>query len=604
MDGLVEVVWWHEGRSPAYGDGVTFWALGEMVRGRAGLQESDDEATTRARIAAMLERHVADAQEREWIEPALLSLLGVDSGAASQAGGQQLFGAWRTFFERLAATGPVVMVFEDLHHADPGLLDFIDHLLEWSRALPILIVTLARPELLERRPDWGAGKRSFTSIYLEPLPVEAMRETARRAWCRACRTRPATPSSRGPTGCRSTRSKPSGCCWPRAGSLLEGGVYRAGRRLERAGRARDADRADLRPPRRARRGRPSAGRGRGGPGPELHAGRLAAVSGSRRSALEPRLRALVRRELLVQQVDPRSPERGQYAFVQALIREVAYNTLAKRDRKVRHLAAARYFEIARDRRAGRRAGRPLPRRPRLRRRRTRGRRPGGPGAGGAARSGRARGVTGLPRAGDRLPRARPGRQPEPRPTAPTSTNVRLRLRCAGLERDVAERHALAALEARRELGDRQDIALATAEYAAAMLGFAAPIAGQTARPAQSGLGRSFRISRRPTAGVRLMIMLARVDAPQDDPEVMRWIERLLPVAERLRDDRGRSPEGLIMRSSALFRLRRPTEGLIMLRGGHELAVANDLEQVHRRLANDPDVLRAVRRSARGPDAGA
>ena len=172
IDGLVETVWWHDGRSPAYGEGITFWALGEMIRERAGLQETDDEPATRAAIAAMLEQHVPDEAEREWIAPALLSLLGFEGGAATD----ELFGAWRTFFERLAATQAVVLVFEDLHHADPGLLDFIDHLLEWSRSSPILIVTLARPELLDRRPDWGAGKRSFTSIHLEPLPVEAMRE--------------------------------------------------------------------------------------------------------------------------------------------------------------------------------------------------------------------------------------------------------------------------------------------------------------------------------------------------------------------------------------------------------------------------------------------
>src|SRR5665811_2391943 len=78
--------------------------------------------------------------------------------------------------ERMAATAPVVMVFEDHHFADTGLLDFIDHLLEWSRAFPIYIVTLARPELLEKRPDWGAGKRNFTSLYLEPLSEPAIRE--------------------------------------------------------------------------------------------------------------------------------------------------------------------------------------------------------------------------------------------------------------------------------------------------------------------------------------------------------------------------------------------------------------------------------------------
>ncbi len=97
-------------------------------------------------------------------------------GVGASVGSEQLFGAWRTFFERLAATAPVVMVFEDHHYADTGLLDFVDHLLEWSRNSPIYVVTLARPELLERRPDWGAGKRNFNSLYLEPLSEPAMHQ--------------------------------------------------------------------------------------------------------------------------------------------------------------------------------------------------------------------------------------------------------------------------------------------------------------------------------------------------------------------------------------------------------------------------------------------
>src|SRR5207244_867870 len=99
-------------------------------------------------------------------------LVGVGSGGGSG----QFFGAWRTFFERLATTAPVVMVFEDFHYADSGLLDFVDHLLEWSRSVPIYVVTLARSELLVKRPDWGAGKRHFTSLYLDPLTELAMRE--------------------------------------------------------------------------------------------------------------------------------------------------------------------------------------------------------------------------------------------------------------------------------------------------------------------------------------------------------------------------------------------------------------------------------------------
>ena len=144
-----------------------------MVRRRAGLLEADDERTTRAKIAATVVEHVPDADERRWIEPALLALLGIE---AAPAGPEELFAAWRTFFERLAATAPVVMVFEDFHYADSGLIDFVDHLLQWSRSFPIYVLTLARPELLERRPDWGAGKRSFTSIFLEPLSPTSMQE--------------------------------------------------------------------------------------------------------------------------------------------------------------------------------------------------------------------------------------------------------------------------------------------------------------------------------------------------------------------------------------------------------------------------------------------
>ena len=134
----------------------------------AGLLETDDEATTRAQVAATAGR----ARPRR--RGAALDR----AGAAGPAGrrdrasaSEQLFGAWRTFFERLAATAPVVLVFEDFHFADTGLLDFVDHLLEWRAGCPIYVVTLARPELLERRPDWGAGKRNFTS----PVPRAARR---------------------------------------------------------------------------------------------------------------------------------------------------------------------------------------------------------------------------------------------------------------------------------------------------------------------------------------------------------------------------------------------------------------------------------------------
>ncbi len=352
LDGLVERVWYHTGRSPAYGEGITFWALGEMVRRRAGLLETDDEATTRAKITAMLGEHVPDPDERRWIAPALLALLGIESGAPAE----QLFGAWRTLFERLAVTAPVVLVFEDFHFADSGLLDFVDHLLEWSRGFPIYVLTLARPELVDRRSDWGAGKRNFTSLYLEPLPEPAMRELLAGLV-------PGLPEP----AAKAIVSRADGIplyavetvrMLVAEGRLtIKDGVYVPEDDLNALAvpdslAALIAARLDGLDPRDRALIQTAAVLGQ-----SFSLAGLAAVSSTDEAGLEPRLRGLVRRELLTLEADPRSPERGQYAFVQAMIREVAYGTLTKKDRKVRHLAAARFFEsLGSDELAGALAG--------------------------------------------------------------------------------------------------------------------------------------------------------------------------------------------------------------------------------------------------------
>jgi len=352
IDGLVDTIWWHHGRSPAYGEGITFWALGEIVRGRCGLVETDDEATTRTKVAEILAEHVPDSEERRWMEPALLALLGVGSGSGSE----QLFAAWRTFFERLSSSGSVVLAFEDLHWADSGTLDFIDHLLEWSKGHPILVVTLARPELLEKRSDWGAGKRNFASVYLEPLPETAMRELlgglvpglpepAIRAIVARADGMPLYAVETVRMLVAEGRLKEEAGVYVPVGDLTALAVPEtltaliASRLdgLDPADRGLVQDAAVL--------------------GQSFTVEALSAISGLDAAELEPRLRALVRRELLTIEADPRSPERGQYAFLQALIREVAYNTFAKKDRKARHLAAARFFEqLGSDELAGALAG--------------------------------------------------------------------------------------------------------------------------------------------------------------------------------------------------------------------------------------------------------
>ena len=339
LDGLVENVWWHDGRSPAYGEGISFWALGEMIRGRARLLETDDVPTTRARLADTLATHVPDPDERRWIEPALLALLGVESGISSD----QLFGAWRTFFERMAVTGPVVMVFEDFHYADAGVIDFVDHLVEWSRSYPIYVVTLSRPELLEKRPDWGAGKRSFTSVYLDPLPEPAMRALLAGLV-------PGLPESA--VGVIVARADGVPLYAVETVRMLladgrlavEDGAYHpvgdlASLAVPETLTALIASRLDGLAPEERSIVSDAAVLGQ-----SFTLAGLSAISGVGEDELGHRLRALVRRELLSLEADPRSPERGQYAFVQALIREVAYNTLARADRRRLHLAAARFFE--------------------------------------------------------------------------------------------------------------------------------------------------------------------------------------------------------------------------------------------------------------------
>ena len=346
VDGVVESVWWHEGRSPSYGEGITFWALGEMVRSRARLLESDDPATTRARIAEMVAEYVPDETERRRIEPALLALLGV--GEAPAGGAAELFSAWRTFFERLAATGVVALLFEDLQWADPGTLDFIEHMLEWSRNVPILIITLARPELLEKRPGWGAGKRAFLALDLQPLDEPSMRQLL-------AGLAPGMPEST----IRSIVARAEGIplyAVETIRMLVADGrlVERTGGGYEPAGELGDlavpntlhaliAARLDGLDPADRVLVQDAAVLGQ-----SFRLDAVAAVVGADPAEIGHRLERLVRQDLLRQEVDPRSPERGQFAFVQALIREVAYATLSLRDRRARHLAAARHFEAVGD----------------------------------------------------------------------------------------------------------------------------------------------------------------------------------------------------------------------------------------------------------------
>src|SRR3954454_19512985 len=168
LEGEPDLVWWRQGRALPYGDGVSFWAVAEMVKAQAGIAENDPPDVCAEKLRASVEQLVVDEAERDWVTDHLLPLVGGDHGGA----GRDSAPAWRVFFESLAERRPLVMVFEDMHWADDGLLDFIDHLVDWATGVPILVIATARPELLDRRQAWGGGKLNVATIALTPLSDE------------------------------------------------------------------------------------------------------------------------------------------------------------------------------------------------------------------------------------------------------------------------------------------------------------------------------------------------------------------------------------------------------------------------------------------------
>ena len=341
FDGIVDPVWWQRGRCLAYGEGVAYWALADMIRMRARIEEGEEPESARRKLRASVEQHLPDPEERAFVEPRLAHLLGLDEAASGDR--QDLFAAWRLFFERLAATGPTVLAFEDMQWADTSLLDFVEYMLEWSRDYPLFVITLARPELQERRPSWGAGQRNFTSIYLEPLSPAAMEELLEGLV-------PGLPDRlRGQILARAQgvplyAVETVRMLLDRGLLVQEEQVYRptdeiATLEVPETLHALIAARLDGLSTEERRLLQDAAVLGKTFTPPAL-----AAISGAPAEELQPLLTALVHKEVLGVQSDPRSPERGQYGFLQDLVRHVAYETLSKRERKSRHLAAAAQLE--------------------------------------------------------------------------------------------------------------------------------------------------------------------------------------------------------------------------------------------------------------------
>jgi predicted ATPase len=341
-DALASDYFFHTGRCLAHGDGVAYWALAEMVRQRFAIPEEAVSQEASAKLEAGLNRWVLDAADRDFLMPRLGALLGVAEPGLAR---DELFAGWRMFFERLADIWPVILVFEDLQWADDGLMDFVDHLLEWSTDHPIFILVLARPELAERRSGWPGGQRGATVIHLEPLPEEAIGDLLDglvHGLPPDAKDRIVSQAGGIPLYAIETIRALAD-----SGRLIESDGH-----LEPAGELGELDipatlssllaaRIDALDPEEREVVRTMSVFG--GAFPRSSA---AALTGMEEERLDPILQRLVRKQVFAIRADPLSPDRGQYAYAQTLLRGVAYEMLSRRERKARHAAAAQHLRTA------------------------------------------------------------------------------------------------------------------------------------------------------------------------------------------------------------------------------------------------------------------
>jgi class 3 adenylate cyclase len=327
-----ELITWRQGRSLPYGDGVTYWALGEMVKNQAGILETDTGEQAAQKLRDEVARLFADDAEARSVEARLGLLVGIES-TTEQAEDKRAesFYAWRRFFEELADKRPAVLVFEDLHWADDDLLDFIDHLVDWAADVPLLCICTARPELLDRRPAWGGGKPSASTISLSPLSDE---ETARLLGVLLERAvLPAeqqagllTRAGGNPLYAEqfarmlAERGEVDELALP---ETVQGIIAARLDGLEAAEKALLQDAAVV--------------------GRVFWAGVLMQMDGRDRPAVESSLHALARKDFVRRERRPSVAGESEYGFLHLLVRDVAYGQIPKAARSEKHRAVAEWM---------------------------------------------------------------------------------------------------------------------------------------------------------------------------------------------------------------------------------------------------------------------
>jgi class 3 adenylate cyclase/tetratricopeptide (TPR) repeat protein len=338
-DAEPELITWRQGRSLPYGAGMSFWALAEIIKAQAGILDTDRADQAGAKLTQMVTGVLPGAAEADWVARQLGGLAGL-GGSGGPAGGErgELFAAWRQFVEALAEARPLVLVFEDVHWADDGLLDFVEYLVGWASGVPLLVVCTARPELLTRRPGWGGGQPNAVTLSLAPLS-EA--DTARLIGLLSGRA--------------VLEAAEQGQVLARAGGnplfaeqyvqMLADQVAGAESAVPESVQGILAARLDLLAPVEKRLLHDAAVIGKVfWPGAVIALGGTDGHASLAAAELEERLHGLERKQFLRRDRASSVAGQTQYTFTHALVRDVAYGQIPRATRAVKHARAAAWIE--------------------------------------------------------------------------------------------------------------------------------------------------------------------------------------------------------------------------------------------------------------------
>jgi class 3 adenylate cyclase/tetratricopeptide (TPR) repeat protein len=344
VDNHQELVSWRQGRCLPYGDGITFWALGEIVKAQAGILESDPSTQVATKLDGALQALVGRASDREWLRARLAPLLGLGNAEGPSADQAELFAAWRRLIEAMAASGPLVLVVEDLHWADAALLQFLKYLIDSSAGIALLVIATARSELLDRYPGWNEERPNASSITLSPLT-----DTDTTALIAALLGQPVLPTEVQALLLERAGGNPlyaeefARLLTDRGLLVRDGHTVRLSPGQEipfpETVQALIAARLDLLPLERKALVQDAAVVGK-----VFWSGALAAIGDRDEQVLQAELDELERKELIRAAKASSVEGQTEYAFWHAVVRDVAYAQIPRAGRMRRHRTAAEWLE--------------------------------------------------------------------------------------------------------------------------------------------------------------------------------------------------------------------------------------------------------------------